>query len=161
MFDQGSPDPGDNPIVLRAATFPFWFFVILAALFAIALARGAPDAATTAGRIGTIFFMGAPLCLCVWAAIFMAMHRPTMSISASAITYARAASARTRAAGGQTLVLDRSLGNDLRLVTLTRRGAKQAPRLTIHGSGTTLPLITFGVSRVRSACIAKGWEFPA
>jgi hypothetical protein len=161
MFDQGPLDSRDNPIVLRAATFPSWFFVTLAALFAVAIARGYPDAATTAGRIGTLIFMGVPLCLCVWAAIFFATHRPTMSVSASAITYARSASARTRAAGGQTLVLDRSLGNDLRLVTLTRRGAKQAPRLTIHGIGTSLPLATFGISRVRSACIAKGWQFPA
>jgi hypothetical protein len=161
MFDQRPPGSGDNPIVLRATNFPFWFFVILGAVFAIAIARGAPDAATTAGRIGTIIFMGVPLCLCAWAAIFLATHRPTMSISASAITYDRAASARTKAAGGQKLVLDRSLGNDLRLVTLTRRGAKQAPRLTIHGSGTSLPLSTFGLSRVRSACIAKGWQFPA
>ncbi len=27
------------------------------------------------------------------------------------------------------------------------------------GSGTILPLSTFGVSRVRRACIAKGWQF--
>jgi len=161
MFDQGRPDSGDNPIVLRASAGASWAFVIFAAVFAVALVRGYLGAATMAGRIGTIFFTGVPICLLAWAAVFMATHRSTMSISADAITYAKAASARTRAAVPQMLVLDRSSGNDLRVVQATRQGRKYAVGLTIHGSGMTLPLATFGVSRVRRACIAKGWQFPA
>jgi hypothetical protein len=161
MFDQGQPDSGDNPIVMRASVGASWALVIFAAIFAFALVRGYIGASTTAGRIGTIVFMGVPICLLVWAAIFMATRRSTMSISADAITYAKAASARTRAASPQMLVLDRSSGNDLRVVMATRRGRKYVAGLSIHGSGLILPLATFGVSRVRRACIAKGWQFPA
>lgn len=58
------------------------------------------------------------------------------------------------------LVLDRSAGNDLTVVTTIRRGGKY-PVLIIQGRGMTLPLTSFDVSEVRSQCIAKGWQFSA
>jgi hypothetical protein len=90
----------------------------------------------------------------------MASRRPTLSISADEITYTSAASARTWTTVPRTIVLDRSAGNDLRLVTAIRRGGKYAG-LTVHGSGTTLPLSSFDVSQVRRTCMAKGWHFTA
>jgi hypothetical protein len=162
MFDQPAlSQSGDDPVVLRASAGASWAFAVFAAVFAFALARGYVGAATTAGRIGVIAIMGVGIVFCGWAALYMAFRRPTLSISASAITYAKAASARTRAIGGQALVLDRSSGTDLRVVTATRRGRAFIAGLTIPGSGTTLPVASFGVSRVRKACIAKGWRFPA
>ncbi len=143
--------------MLRANASVAWVFVFFAALAAFALVRGYLGAATTAGRIGTIIFMGVIICLLAWPAIYMATHRPTMSISADSITYAKATSART--AVPQVLVLDRSSGNDLRVVTAIRRGGKYTG-LTIQGSGTILSLQLFDVSAVRRACIAKGWQFP-
>jgi hypothetical protein len=161
MFDQVPPQSGDNPILLRATAAGSWTFVILAAVCAFALVRGYLGAATTAGRIGAILFMGVFICLFVWAAIFLAMHRSTMSIAAGAITYAKAASGKTRAATPQVLVLDRSSGSDLRVVTAIRQGRKVVVGFTIQGSGIILPMAPFGFSRVRRTCIAKGWQFPA
>jgi hypothetical protein len=161
MFDQGPPQSGDDPIILRASAGVSWAFVIFAAVFAFGLVRGYLAAASTSGRIGITFIMGVPICLCAWVAIYGATRRSTMSISANAITYAKAATAKTRAAVPQVLVLDRSSGSDLRVVTQTRQGRKYMAGLTIQGSSMILPLATFGVSRVRRACIAKGWQFPA
>jgi hypothetical protein len=167
MSNQVPPGSGDNATVLRGTAGGSWWFAILTAVFAFALVRGYLGAATTAGRIGTIFLMGLAICFCAWAAIFMVAHRPTMSISAGAITYAKAAtSARSRAAGPETLVLDRSSGNSLSVVTKTRivvRGSRKYRKntigLTIPGSGITLPMASFGVNRVERACVANGWQF--
>jgi hypothetical protein len=60
MFDQGPPQSGDSPIVLRASAAVSWAFVVFAVVFAFVLVRGYLGAATTAGRIGTILFMGCP-----------------------------------------------------------------------------------------------------
>jgi hypothetical protein len=77
------------------------------------------------------------------------------------VTWAKAATARTRAAGPEVLVLDRSAGQDLRLLTTSRGTRTYANGLTIAGAGTTLPIRTFDPNQVRQACLAKGWQFPA
>jgi hypothetical protein len=148
-------------VILRASAGAAWVWAVLAAFFAFALVRGYLGAATTAGRIGVVVFMGSCIGLVLWAAVYMVMHRSTMSISANEIIYAKAATARTRAAGPQMLVLDRSSGSDLRMLTVSRGNRKYATGLTIDGSGTTLPIRTFDPNLVRQACLAKGWRFPA
>jgi hypothetical protein len=161
-FDQAPPRQSqDKPIILKASAGVSLAIAIFAAFFAFALARGYAGAATTAGRIGTVIFMGACVVLCAWVAIVLFTHRSTLTISDSTIIYAKAASARTRAAGGQMLVLDRASGNELKVITTTRGNRQLSTGLTIKGSGTRVPLGPFGVSRVRRACIAKGWQFPA
>ena len=161
MFDQVPSASADNPIVLRANASVAWAWVIFAAFFAFALVRGYLGAATTAGRIGVVVFMGACIGVFLWAGIYMITHRATMSISAGQITYARPVTARTRAAGPEILVLDRSSGNDLTMLTVKRGSRKYATGLTIHGSGTTMPIRTFDPNQVRKACIAKGWQVRA
>jgi hypothetical protein len=161
MFDQVPPASQDDSIVLRPSAGAAWVWVVLAAFFAFALVRGYLGAGTTGGRIGVVIFMGACVALAGWAAAYMVTHRPTMSISASQITWAKAATARTRAAGPEVLVLDRSAGQDLRLLTTSRGTRTYANGLTIAGAGTTLPIRTFDPNQVRQACRAKGWQFPA
>jgi len=146
----------DNPIVLRASAGAAWVWVVLAAFFAFALVRGYLGAATTAGHIGVVIFVGSCIGLFVWAAAYMLMHRSTISISASQIIYARAT---TRRADRQILVLDRSSG-DLGVLTARRGNRTYVTGLTIHGSGTTLPVRTFDPNLVRKACRSKGWQFP-
>jgi hypothetical protein len=161
MFDQVPSATADNPIVLRASAGAAWAWAIFAAFFAFALVRGYLGAATTAGRVGVVVFMGSCTGLALWAAVYIARRRSTMSISAGEIVYAKATTARTRAAGPEMLVLDRSAGNDLRVLTVSRGNRKYVTGLTIQGTGTTLPIRTFDPNRVRRACLAKGWQFPA
>jgi hypothetical protein len=161
MFDQVPPDSGDRPIVLHASAGAAWVWVVLAAFFAFALVRGYLGAATAAGRIGVVVFMGSCIGLALWAAVYMVRNRSTMSISANEIIYAKATTARTKATGPEILVLDRASGNDLRVLTVSRGSRKYVTGLTIHGSGTTLPVRTFDPNLVRKACLAKGWQFPA
>ncbi|HUC58920.1 MAG TPA: hypothetical protein VMA95_16075 [Streptosporangiaceae bacterium] len=159
MFDQVPSGSADSPIVLRANASMAWAWVLFAAVFAFALVRGYLGAATTAGRIGAVAFMGSCVVLLLWAAIYMVLRRPTMEISASEIVFAKAQTARTRAAGPQVLVLDRSSGSDLRVLTRTRGTRRYVTGLTLHGSGTTLPIGTFVFDQVKQACLAKGWQF--
>jgi hypothetical protein len=120
MFDQVPPASDDDPIVLRPSAGVAWVWAVLAAFFGFALIRGYLGAATTGGRIGVVIFMGACIALAGWAAVYMVTHRPAMSISASQITWAKATTARTRAADPQILVLDHSGGKDLKLLTASR-----------------------------------------
>jgi hypothetical protein len=172
MFDQGPlehsplahgplPRSQDNPIVLKSGANASVAFAVLALFFAFALARGFAGAATTAGRIGVTIFMGLCVVACAWAAIVLITHRSTLTVSAGAITYAKANSARTRAAGGEMLVLDRASGDKLTVIRTTRNGRLAGTGLTIKGSGIILPLTPFGARRVRAACIARGWQFAA
>jgi hypothetical protein len=161
MFDKRTPaKTDDHPVVLRTMSGTWWIFAVVGALCAFALARGYLSANTTGERIEAIAIMGTATLLCAWAALTMKFRRPTLTISADAITYARHASARTRTADDRVLALDRSSGNELRLVVVSPSpGRPPMTRLTIQGSGTTLPVVSFGVSRVRQSCIAKGWRF--
>jgi hypothetical protein len=150
----------DHPVVLRAESGTWWIFAVVGAFSAFALARGYLGANTTGDRIGAVAIMGTAILLCAWAALTMKFRRPTLTISADAITYARHPSARPRAAKGQALALDRSSGDELRLVVVSPSpGRPPMTRLTIPGSGTTLPVVSFGVNRVRQSCLAKGWRF--
>jgi hypothetical protein len=161
MFDQVPSSSAETPIVLRANAGAAWVWAVLAAFFAFALVRGFLGAATTAGRIGVVVFMGVCIGLSLWAGIYMVTHRSTVSVSTSEIIYAKAATAKTRAVGAEMLVLDRSSGSGLKMLTASRGSRKYATGLTIHGSGTTLPIRTFDPNQVRRACLAKGWQFPA
>jgi hypothetical protein len=152
---------GQSPVILRSSTAGTWVFGVLAAVFAFALVRGYLGASTTAGRIGTVIFMGVACALCAWAAVFLLTHRSTLEISADTITYAKYQNARSRATGLRQLVLYRTDGDVLRVVQAGRQGRQQLTGFTIEGSGTTLPLNTFGSRRVRKACLARGWQFPA
>jgi hypothetical protein len=159
MFDQVPPAAEDDPIVLRPSAGAARVWMALAAFFVFALIRGYLGAATTAGRIGVIIFTGTCIALFLWAAVYMLTHRPTMSISASQITWAKATTARTKVAGPQVLVLERSAGQDLMFVTWRRGNRTYANGLTIAGTGTTLPIRIFNPNQVRQACRAKGWHF--
>jgi hypothetical protein len=161
MFDNPTPPkPDDHPVVLRTESGTWWIFAVVAAFCAFALARGYLGANTTGERIEAVAIMGTAILLCAWAALTMKFRRPTLTISADAITYARQASARARAANGQALALHRSSGSELRLVVVSPSPGRPAmTRLTIPGCGTTLPVVSFGLERVRQACIAKGWRF--
>jgi hypothetical protein len=161
MFDQVPPASEDDPIVLRPSAGAAWVWMVLAVFFAFALIRGYLGAATTGGRIGVVIFMGACSALALWAAVYMVTHRPTMSISASEITWTKATTAKTRAVAPQILVLERSSGKDLKLLTSSRGNRKYANGLTIQGTGTTLPIRTFDPNQVKRACLTKGWQFPA
>jgi hypothetical protein len=157
------PTPGktdDYPVVLRTTAGTWWIFAVVGTLCAFALARGYLGASSTGERIEAVAIMGTAFLLCAWAALTMLFRRPTLTISADAITYARHPSARSRAAGGQVLALDRSAGSELRLVVMSPSPGRPATtRLTIPGGGTNLPVVSFDVNRVRQACIAKGWQF--
>jgi hypothetical protein len=163
MFDKPTPAKTDShPVVLRAVSGTWWIFAVVAAFSAFALARGYLSANTSGERIEAIAIMGTAIVLCAWAALTMRFRRPTLTISADAITYARPTSARARAVGvgGPSLALDRSAGSELRLVRVSPTpGRPPMTRLTIPGSGMTLPVVSFDVNRVRRACIAKGWQF--
>jgi hypothetical protein len=161
MSDPGPSDSEDNPIILRANNSVYVWFAILAVVCAFALLRGYLAAGTTGGQVEAIIVMGVPTCLFIWIVVFLVTRRPTISISASAITYAKPVRARTRAAGDPAmLVIDRSLGRDLTVVANTP-GRRSVAGLTIRGSGTTLPISTFDFSSLRRACLAKGWQFTA
>jgi hypothetical protein len=161
MFDKPTPAKTDShPVVLRAASGTWWIFAVVAAFSAFALARGYLSANTSGERIEAIAIMGTAIVLCAWAALTMRFRRPTLTISADAITYARPASARARAGHDRVLALDRSSGDELRLAVVSPSpGRPPMTRLTIPGSDTTLPVVSFDVNRVRQACIAKGWRF--
>jgi len=150
---------GDRPVVLRPSIGAAWFFAILTPFFAFALIRGYASAATTVGRIGVVVGMGALIVFCAWAALTMVLRRPRLSISASSITYSPATPLLTRATGRQALVLDRSSGSDLRIVRFSRPGRPPVSGLTIPGSGRTLPVPSFDLARIRTACTASGWRF--
>ena len=161
MFDNPTPaKTDDHPVVLRAESGTWWIFAVVAAFSAFALARGYLSANTSGERIEAIAIMGTAIVLCAWAALTMRFRRPTLTISADAITYARPASARAKAGHDRVLALDRSSGDELRLAVVSPSpGRPPTTRLTIPGSGTTLPVVSFGVNRVRQSCIAKGWRF--
>jgi hypothetical protein len=154
----GSSRSGDGPVVLRPRIGMAWFFAILTPFFVFALVRGYTNAATTGDRIWAVVLMGTAIFFCVWAALTMVLRRPTLSISASAITYSPADPFLTRASGRQPLVLDRSSGTDLRIVRYSRPGRPPVSGLTIPGSGTTLPVPNFDLARIRTACTASGWR---
>jgi hypothetical protein len=162
MLDKPTPaKTDDHPVVLRTMSGTWWVFAVVAAFCAFALARGYLGSTSTGERIQAIALMGTAFVLCAWAALMMKFRRPTLTISANAITYARRASARPRAAN-DVLTLDRSAGSELRVVIVSPSPGRPAmTRLTIPGSGTTLPVVSFDVNRVRHACIAKGWQFTA
>lgn len=155
----GSSRSGDRPVVLRPGTGMAWFFAVLPLFFAFALFRGYTGTSTTGGRIGVVISMGAVIVFCAWAALTMVLRRPSLSISASAITYSPATPFLTRATGRPALVLDRSSGTDLQIVRFTRPGRPPVDGLTIPGSGTTLPVPGFDLARIRTACTASGWRF--
>jgi hypothetical protein len=88
----GKAMPGttdDHPVVLRAMSGTWWIFAVVGALCAFALARGYFSASTTGERIEAVAIMGTAILLCAWAALTMKFRRPTLTISADAITYAR------------------------------------------------------------------------
>jgi hypothetical protein len=152
----------EHPVVLRTESGTWWIFAVVAAFCAFALARGYFGANTTGQRIEAIALMGTATLLCAWAALMMKFRRPTLTISADAVTYARQASRRARGADGHALALHRSAGDELRLVVVSPSPGRPAmTRLTIPGSSTTLPVVSFGLNRVRQACVAKGWRFTA
>ena len=163
MFDNQTPaEADDHPVVLRTESGTWWIFAVVAVLCAFALARGYLGANSDGERIGAVASMGTAILLCAWAALMMKFRRPTLTISANSVTYARPGSARARAANGGTLALDRSSGSELRLVVVSPSPGRPAmTRLTIPGCGTTLPVVSFGLNRVRQACVAKGWQFTA
>lgn len=150
---------GDRPVVLRPSIGTAWFFAILTPFCAFALVRGYTSAATTGSRIGVAVGMGAVIVFCAWAALTMVLRRPRLSISASAITYSPATPFLTRATGRQALVLHRSSGTDLRIVRFSRPGRPPVSGITIPGSGMTLPVPSFDLARIRTACAASGWRF--
>jgi hypothetical protein len=158
MPDKPTPaKTDDRPVVLRTTSGTWWIFAVVGALSAFALARGYLSASTTGERIEAVAIMGTATLLCAWAALTMKFRRPTLTISADAITYAPA---RARAANGRVLSLDRSSGSELRLVVVSPSPGRPATtRLTIPGSSTTLPVVSFDVNRVRQSCIARGWRF--
>ena len=160
MIGQGPQDSGGNAITLRASAAGTWLFGVLAAIFAFALVRGYLGAATTAGHIGVVIFMGLCTLLSAWAGILLLRRRSTLEVSTDAITYSSYPNARSKAMGTRQLVLDRSAGNELSVVNTGPQG-RQRPGLTIRGSGTTLPLNLFGADRVKKACLARGWQFPS
>jgi len=160
MIGQGPQASAAHPITLRTSPVGTWLFVVMAALFAFALVRGYLGAATSAGRVGVVIFMGAFFVLCILAATVLLIRRSTLEISADAITYYGNPTARSKALGVRQLVLDRSSGDELSVVLSGPQG-RQRPGLTIPGSGTTLPLNLFSADRVKRACLARGWHFSA
>ena len=160
MLDKPTPArTDDHPVVLRTQSGAWWIFAVVAAFSAFALARGYLGASTTGEKIEAVAILGPAILFCAWAALMMKFRRPTLTISADSITYARRAPARARAAN-DVLTLDRSAGSELRVVVVSPSpGRPPTTRLTIPGSGTTLPVVSFDVNRVRRACIATGWQF--
>ena len=160
MMGQGPQDSRQDAITLRASAAGAWLFIVLAAVFAFALVRGYLGAATTAGRFGTVIFMGLVTAGSLWAATFLFRHRPTLEISADAITYSKSPNAKSMAVRSRQLVLDRTSGDVLSVVKIGNQ-QRYSQGLTIGGSGTIVPMAAFGVARVKHACTAKGWQFPA
>jgi hypothetical protein len=58
------------------------------------------------------------------------------------------------------LALDQTSGDVLSVIQ-TGSQNRRVQCLTIRGSGMILPVGTFGVARVKQACVAKRWQFPA
>jgi hypothetical protein len=160
MIGQGPQDSVGNPITVQASPIGTWLLAVLAAFCALALVRGYLGAATTAGRIGIVIFMGLCSVFFAWVAVILLIRRSTLEVSADAITYSSYTSAKSKAMGTRQLVLDRSSGDQLSVVRTGPQG-RQRPGLTIAGTGTILPLNLFGANRVKQACLAKGWQFPS
>lgn len=160
MIGQGRHGSAGNSITLRSTAVGTWLFGVIAAVCAFALVRGYLGAATTAGRVGAVTFMGLCVLLFGWMAVFLLLRRSTLEISADAITYSSYPSAKSRALGTRQLVLERSSGDELSVV-LTGPQGRQRQGLTIGGSGTILPLNLFSSDRVKQACVARGWQFPS
>ena len=160
MMGQGPQDSHQDAITLRASAAGVWLFIVLAAVFAFALVRGYLGAATTAGRIGTVIFMGLATAGSLWGATFIFRHRSALEISADAITYSKSPNAKSMAQRSRQLVLDRTSGDALSVIKIGNQ-QRYSQGLTIRGSGTTLPMAAFGVARVKHACTAKGWQFQA
>jgi hypothetical protein len=155
MSDQMPSASADSPIVIRTSARVAWVFVVLAAVVAFALVRGYLDAATIGSRVEPVVILGPFIVFAVWAALYMVRHRSTLSISADEIILARRASP-------PRLVLDRSSGHDLKMITVTSGyNLKYATGLAIYGGSTTLPIRTFDANLVMDACLARGWRFRA
>ena len=139
---------GEAVVVWQRAAFWIALYLALIALFVLAIVVSSQNQATTSGKIEVVVFFGLFIALFVFGLTVALRRRSRLEISAERILYVDARD--------NTLELDRESGNRLRMF-----GADQRYQLTNGDFQVKVPLSRFSRSRLRSACAAKGWEFPA
>jgi hypothetical protein len=128
-------------------------FLILVS--AVAGARAAAGAQTSAGRVAAVVICGLIALALIARWIVIARQQPSrLEVGADVIRYVRR--------NGQVAALSRQLGDELRFV-MRHRGALSrfwTLELTIAGTADTMVLSgTFSRAAVKQACRARGWRF--
>lgn len=143
---------GDSIVVWRSAARWIGLYFALIALFALAIVTAYQSQPTTAGRIEAVAFFGFFIALFALGLIVAVRRRSRLQVSTETILYATAKD--------NTLTLYRQSGIVLRIVK-TGPASRPMPGLTNGDAAMILPISRFSTRKLRQACAARGWEFPA
>jgi hypothetical protein len=145
-------DNDETPIVVtESAVQRDGLFGGLTLLFCVVLVRGVHGASTTAGAIAAGTFSTAMIVglILLWRVVRRQRSRLVVSTECIALV---------TSAGTDANVLNRAVGDQLRFVVL---GSVRYRYTALKGGGDGAPLKIqlFNRTKVRAACVARGWRF--